>query len=356
MEKQALKSDLKTAKLVAQELQGYMSQFSSNTALFTARADAFSTEELKRMTAGDLMTPKPTDERFIKLDQKYFLRSLTASPSENLRSLQTITEQLSSKTQSNSQKAQLQKQLAAIIKYTSIPNTSPENQQIFLAALKGIAQCSPNDRPALLHALHDQLKKSVDQANPASEVNKLLLQQVNLGIEAMDFKNDPPKLLDAEKQFLSNGIRYLTNQLNPPIDSQQTKQLLATADIFSQMVNTMFPTPVLPRQCTSKNDALKTVQLNFFQHIPRLFLLVREIDSGIERPNQAHLQHALQEYHSVTEHMMPMLELAQERVGRMPLEVLNRVGQEIISPAAIDTYDERYGITPEMRQRAGGEN
>ncbi|MDR0647334.1 MAG: hypothetical protein LBF43_02750 [Puniceicoccales bacterium] len=248
-----------------------------------------------------------------------------------------------------------QNQLADIIKHPPIPNTSPEGQQIFLALLKGISQCSLSTRPTLLHSLHDQLQKSVEQANPASEVNKLLLQQMNLGIEAMGLGNNPQKLITAEKQFLSNCIDYSTKQLNSLIDNQQTKQLLVTSEIFSQITNLTFPTAEPKWPCNSKNDVQQTVQFNFFQHITRLPLLIREIRKGTEKADQNYLWHALEEFKTKTAQMKPMLELAQARVDGMSLKELNEANSEIISAVALPT-DEKYGITSEMRQRAGGTN
>jgi hypothetical protein len=368
MKKQAFEPELKVVNrgqpnaklmvgLVANELQGYISLFSSNTALYTARVEEASTKELQSFNTTGLISPK--DSGFIEFDKKHSLTSLTASPSENLKSLQTITDQLS-QAQSKSQKAQLQNQFAAIIKHTPIPNTSPENQQIFLALLKGIYQCPPNNQPALLHALHDQLQKSVEQANPASEVNKLLLQQMNLGIEAMGLGNDPQKLIKIERQILSNCIHYLTNQLNSPIDNQHCQELLTAANIFAQMAAAMIQIPpaAVNPPYASKDEALLMLHTQFSQDITRLPLLMKEIARDVEKDDQNHLRHALEELKTVAAHMIPMLELAQARVDRMTLKEINTVGTNIISAASPRTQptDEKYGITPEMRRQAGGNN
>ncbi|MDR0392895.1 MAG: hypothetical protein LBH52_01545 [Puniceicoccales bacterium] len=153
---------------------------------------------------------------------------------------------------------------------------------------------------------------------------------------------------------VQNCISYLTNQLNPPIDSQQTKQCLATAEIFSQMVNAMFPLAAPEWPCASKAEALKTILFNCTtQHIPRLFILIEKINEYVQKSKPTHLKHALDEFQSATAHMIPMLELAQARVERMPLEVLNQAGLTIIAAAEIETHDQKHGITLEMRQRAG---
>ncbi|MDR0755606.1 MAG: hypothetical protein LBE99_01675 [Puniceicoccales bacterium] len=176
---------------------------------------------------------------------------------------------------------------------------------------------------------------------------------MDLGVRAIGCKNNPQKLVNIEKQFLSNGIDYLTSRMNPPIDSQQAKQLLVISDTFAKMANIMVPTGEPQWPCKSKDDVLKNVQFNFFQHITRLPLLVKEIDKGVERSDENHLQHALKEFQSVTARMIPMLDLAQTRIERMPLDELNKAGSEIISSSALDT-DANHGITQEMRQQAGG--
>ncbi|MDR2396360.1 MAG: hypothetical protein LBD69_00655, partial [Puniceicoccales bacterium] len=240
---------------------------------------------------------------------------------------------------------------------TAVLNGSMEDKTAFIKQFNKGGNLNLNNQPTQIIQKEQAAIKELLGKDNLTPSNRVFLQQMDLAYEAKLSENDPKKLLDAEKQFLSNGIRYLTDRLNPPIDSQQTKQLLATAGIFSQMVNTMFPMPAPKWPCASKDEALKTVQFSCIaQFVPRLSLLVREIDKGVEKSNQAHLQHALDEYRSVTEHMMPMLELAQTRIENMPLKVLNRVNSEIISAALIDTYDEQYGITQEMRRRAGGEN
>jgi hypothetical protein len=205
--------------------------------------------------------------------------------------------------------------------------------------------------------LHDQLQKSVDQAHPASEENKLLLQQMNLCLEGIAHGNDIQEVVNVEKQFLSNCIRYL-NQPGLGTDRQQVQQLKGMADLFGQMSDLALPklSVTVSRPYKSRDDALKDTTTLIFQSIPRLSLLLREIDKGVERSNQTHLQHTLNEFQEATSHMLPLVELAQTRAKNMPLEVLKRISQEINAAALIDTYDERYGITPEMRQRAGAEN